>query len=256
MVVYNAVPVSSSIVITVLAHISGVEIWLLNSKIKVFVSKCFTAQASCGFVVVVFKHQPVFQVTLGFAEDMDMKRPDDLDMQILRNVRSTAGRSKKIMGELKNLKTKVYGLENDLRHMWWCAFERWHVHGWQPSSIHPVSFTEFDWMGNSIRHGCSFTCGFQASRGSTVRGNLILDLVLIGLKWVVHTLCVLNRQQKCQGLLLLNSDGGFASNVLLVFSLMYVYTIIWMVASWFTLCKPFTSVCAAGLHSLTNSTPG
>jgi hypothetical protein len=22
------------------------------------------------------------------------------------------------MGELKNLKTKVYGLENDLRHLW------------------------------------------------------------------------------------------------------------------------------------------
>ena len=56
-------------------------------------------------------------MTLGFTEDMDMKRPDDLDMQILRNVRSTAGRSKKIMGELKNLKTKVYGLENDLKHL-------------------------------------------------------------------------------------------------------------------------------------------
>lgn len=56
-------------------------------------------------------------MTLGFAEDMDIKRPDDLDMQILRNVRRTAGRSKKIMGELKNLKTKVYGLENDLKHL-------------------------------------------------------------------------------------------------------------------------------------------
>ena len=42
--------------------------------------------------------------------------------------------------------------------------------------------------GNSIRHRCSFTCGFQASRGSTVRGNLLLDQVLMGLKWVVHTL--------------------------------------------------------------------
>nr|KAG5711308.1 hypothetical protein BaRGS_006005 [Batillaria attramentaria] len=59
----------------------------------------------------------LYKVTLGFAEDMDMKRPDDLDMQILRNVRQTAGRSKKIMGELKNLKTKVYGLENDLKHL-------------------------------------------------------------------------------------------------------------------------------------------
>ncbi|KAK7101927.1 coiled-coil domain-containing protein 77-like [Littorina saxatilis] len=59
----------------------------------------------------------LYKVTLGFTEDMDVKRPDDLDMQILRNVRSTAGRSKKIMGELKNLKSKVYGLENDLKHL-------------------------------------------------------------------------------------------------------------------------------------------
>lgn len=56
-------------------------------------------------------------MTLGFAEDMDIKKPDDLDMQILRNVRRTAGRSKKIMGELKLLKAKVYGLESDLKHL-------------------------------------------------------------------------------------------------------------------------------------------
>jgi len=54
---------------------------------------------------------------MGFAEDMDLKRPDDLDMQILRNVRTTAGRSKKIVGELKNLKAKMYGLESDLKHL-------------------------------------------------------------------------------------------------------------------------------------------
>lgn len=42
---------------------------------------------------------------------------DDIDLQILRNVRLTAGRSQKLMGELKSLKGKVYGIENDLRHL-------------------------------------------------------------------------------------------------------------------------------------------
>lgn len=55
---------------------------------------------------------------MGFAEDMDVKRPDDLDMQILRNVHATAGRSKKLVGELKNLKAKMYGIENNLKHLW------------------------------------------------------------------------------------------------------------------------------------------
>ncbi|XP_050413769.1 coiled-coil domain-containing protein 77 isoform X1 [Patella vulgata] len=59
----------------------------------------------------------LYKVTLGFAEDMDIKRPDDLDMQILKNVRATAGRSKKMFGELKNLKSKIYGLETDLKHL-------------------------------------------------------------------------------------------------------------------------------------------
>ena len=48
---------------------------------------------------------------------MDAKRPDDLDMQILRNIRATSGRSKKMVGELKNLKAKMYGIENDLKHL-------------------------------------------------------------------------------------------------------------------------------------------
>ena len=48
---------------------------------------------------------------------MDIKRPDDIDMQILRNVHATSGRSKKMMGELKNLKAKMYGIENDLKHL-------------------------------------------------------------------------------------------------------------------------------------------
>ncbi|OWF55724.1 coiled-coil domain-containing protein 77-like [Mizuhopecten yessoensis] len=59
----------------------------------------------------------LYKVTMGFAEDMDMKRPDDIDMQILRNVHATAGRSKKIVGELKNLKAKMYGIENNLKHL-------------------------------------------------------------------------------------------------------------------------------------------
>jgi len=59
----------------------------------------------------------LYKVTLGFTDDMDFKRPDDIDMQVLKNVRRTAGRSKKLVGELKNLKSKIYGLESDLRHL-------------------------------------------------------------------------------------------------------------------------------------------
>ena len=50
-------------------------------------------------------------------EELNEKRPDDIDMQILRNVRKTAGRSKELVDELKTLKAKVYGMENDLRHL-------------------------------------------------------------------------------------------------------------------------------------------
>ena len=57
------------------------------------------------------------QVTIGFSEDMDVKRPADLDMQILRNIHATSGRSKKMVGELKNLKSKIYSIENDLKHL-------------------------------------------------------------------------------------------------------------------------------------------
>ncbi|CAE1156307.1 CCDC77 [Acanthosepion pharaonis] len=49
----------------------------------------------------------LYKVTLGLAEEMDEKRPDDLDLRILRNVRLSTGRSQKIMGELKNLKSKL-----------------------------------------------------------------------------------------------------------------------------------------------------
>lgn len=38
-------------------------------------------------------------------------------MEILRDVKKTAGRSKKLVGELQHLKAGIYSLENDLRHL-------------------------------------------------------------------------------------------------------------------------------------------
>lgn len=40
----------------------------------------------------------------------------DNDMEILSEVKKSASRSKKLMGELQNIKFKVYSLENDARH--------------------------------------------------------------------------------------------------------------------------------------------
>ncbi|XP_052834212.1 coiled-coil domain-containing protein 77 isoform X1 [Octopus bimaculoides] len=59
----------------------------------------------------------LYKVTLGLSEELDEKDPDNLDMRILRNVHLSTGRSQKIMRELKRLKSKVYSLENDLRHL-------------------------------------------------------------------------------------------------------------------------------------------
>ena len=42
---------------------------------------------------------------------------DNYDEEVLRNVRKTAGRSKKLVGKLHSLKAKIYSLENDVRHM-------------------------------------------------------------------------------------------------------------------------------------------
>ena len=47
---------------------------------------------------------------------------DDYDEEVLRNVRKTAGKSKKLVGELHNLKAKIYSLENDIRHMGYTCF--------------------------------------------------------------------------------------------------------------------------------------
>ena len=39
------------------------------------------------------------------------------DMQILSHVKNTASRSRKLMDELQNIKSKVYSLENSARHV-------------------------------------------------------------------------------------------------------------------------------------------
>jgi len=59
------------------------------------------------------------QVTVELSEDLCLpeQRPEDVDVQVLRNVRRTSARSCALMSELKTLKSKVYGLENDLRHL-------------------------------------------------------------------------------------------------------------------------------------------
>ncbi|XP_078423668.1 coiled-coil domain-containing protein 77 [Cetorhinus maximus] len=49
----------------------------------------------------------LFKVTLGIGPDQDLA--------ILHEVRQTNSQSRKIQGELKNLKAKIYGLENQLR---------------------------------------------------------------------------------------------------------------------------------------------
>lgn len=51
----------------------------------------------------------LYKVTLSFGEGEDM--------EILKDVRKTAGQSKKVMGELQHLKASIYSLENDLRHL-------------------------------------------------------------------------------------------------------------------------------------------
>lgn len=63
----------------------------------------------------------LYKVTLGLCTndsgDIVEVRPKDIDMAVLRNVRRTASRSQKLTSELKGLKAKVYGIENDLRHL-------------------------------------------------------------------------------------------------------------------------------------------
>lgn len=52
----------------------------------------------------------IYQVTV------DVPIDGDVDQEVLRNVHATAARSKYLVGELHQLKAKIYSLENDLRH--------------------------------------------------------------------------------------------------------------------------------------------
>ncbi len=42
---------------------------------------------------------------------------DQFDFEILQHTRKTAGRSKKVVDELRGLKAKIYSMENDVRHL-------------------------------------------------------------------------------------------------------------------------------------------
>ncbi|CAD5116961.1 DgyrCDS5800 [Dimorphilus gyrociliatus] len=63
----------------------------------------------------------LFRITIGVGDDLaelsKLKKPDEIDMAMLRRIHSSAQRSKYMVGELKNLKSKVYGMEADLRRM-------------------------------------------------------------------------------------------------------------------------------------------
>jgi len=53
-----------------------------------------------------------FQVTLSKAESLlDESRPPDLDLAVLKNIRSTAKHNTKIKGGLNNLKLRIHELE-------------------------------------------------------------------------------------------------------------------------------------------------
>ena len=52
----------------------------------------------------------LFKVTIGYSGG------DEID--VLQNVHETTVRSREMQGELSHLKAKIYGLENDIRHLW------------------------------------------------------------------------------------------------------------------------------------------
>ena len=54
----------------------------------------------------------LYKVTLSFAEPLIR---EDKDLELLSDVKKTGKRTKHIMEDLHDLKTKIYGLEDDLR---------------------------------------------------------------------------------------------------------------------------------------------
>ncbi|KAA3674540.1 coiled-coil domain-containing protein 77 [Paragonimus westermani] len=58
----------------------------------------------------------LLKLTLGLADGMELpSRPQDVDLAILKQVKASTDRSNQLMSELKNLKLKMYTLEDDLR---------------------------------------------------------------------------------------------------------------------------------------------
>jgi len=54
----------------------------------------------------------ILQVTLGDTDSyLDETRPDDIDLDVLRNVHGTTMRSQKITNDLNKLKKKIHNLE-------------------------------------------------------------------------------------------------------------------------------------------------
>ncbi|KAF5398746.1 hypothetical protein PHET_07446 [Paragonimus heterotremus] len=60
----------------------------------------------------------LLKLTLGLADGMELpSRPQDVDLAILKQVKASTNRSNQLMSELKNLKLKMYTLEDDLRRI-------------------------------------------------------------------------------------------------------------------------------------------
>lgn len=69
--------------------------------------------------LIVFCTALFFLICFSFCFQVAMNlAPDDQDLAILREIRQGNKLTRKIQGELKDLKTKIYILEDELRHCW------------------------------------------------------------------------------------------------------------------------------------------
>lgn len=73
---------------------------------KVTFSTCILHKWLCTLIPFLYVYP---QLTLSLSGDQDI--------QILSQVKKTATRSKRLLGDLQNLKAKMYSLENDVRHV-------------------------------------------------------------------------------------------------------------------------------------------
>lgn len=58
-----------------------------------------------------------YQATVQFGGSMLEHRPTDLDLAVLHRVKKTSSRSLKLNHQLKGVKTQVYELEEDMKHL-------------------------------------------------------------------------------------------------------------------------------------------